>query len=227
VIEPLGYDVRRADDLHDEGLITHQIIERLIEGELVIADLTGRNANVYYELAVRHAAQKPVVHLIEHGEPLPFDVANVRAVPFSLGDPDLLAEACVDLAKKVSAIESAKTPSPNPIHAALSLQSLRESDVPEAELAGAVLSGIADLRVELQNLSSRLAPNRVADLAEQVTRFPVGSVVTHGAFGDGEVTGHEGGGIVVVRFARDGSVRRLVAAYAPLSPMRTDDDTAS
>jgi hypothetical protein len=223
VLEAMQYDVRRADDLHEEGLITHQIIERLIEGDLVVADLTGRNPNVFYELAVRHAAQKPVVHLIEDGEALPFDVANVRAISFSLADPDLLASARDDLAHKVQAIESAAGQSPNPIHAALNLQSLRESNVPEAELAGSILSGIADLRVELQNLSQRLTPSAPTTTNRNTTHFRVGDQVVHATFGEGEIVGTEEDGIVIVDF-RDGSTRKLMAAYAPLSLARPHDD---
>jgi DNA helicase II / ATP-dependent DNA helicase PcrA len=49
------------------------------------------------------------------------------------------------------------------------------------------------------------------------TDFRLGDDVVHAAFGDGVVTGVEAGGIVVVRFADDGSERKLMAAYAPIS----------
>lgn len=233
VIEPMGYDVLRADELHEEGLITHQVIERLIDGDLVVADLTGRNANVYYELAVRHAAQKPVVHLIEHGEALPFDVANVRAISFSLTDPDLLVAAREELEKKVAAIESALSPAPNPIHAALRLQRLRDSDVPETELTGQVLSGMADIRVELQNISQRLgpsgfAPTEQARLSRNPTGRPflVGERVVHAAFGEGRVLEAvdqaNGDLIVVVRFM-DGREKSLLASAAPLKHLLDAD----
>jgi hypothetical protein len=56
-----GYDKPiRADQLNDPGRITSQVIKLLMEAELVIADLTGNNANVYYELSFRHALGKPV-----------------------------------------------------------------------------------------------------------------------------------------------------------------------
>jgi DNA helicase-2/ATP-dependent DNA helicase PcrA len=46
--------------------------------------------------------------------------------------------------------------------------------------------------------------------------FRLGDDVVHAAFGDGVVTGVEPGGVVVVRFADDGSERKLMADYAPI-----------
>src|SRR5438128_2309435 len=78
IVKELGYEPVRSDQISKPGVITGQIIEHLIEDSLVVADLTGYNPNVFYELAVRHAVRKPVVQLRKKGEPLPFDVAPVR-----------------------------------------------------------------------------------------------------------------------------------------------------
>src|SRR5688572_13315379 len=63
VIQPavkvFGYVAIRADAMPEPGLITTQIIDRIINDDLVVADLTGKNPNVYYELALRHAIRKP------------------------------------------------------------------------------------------------------------------------------------------------------------------------
>ena len=48
-------------------------------------------------------------------------------------------------------------------------------------------------------------------------RFRLGEDIVHAAFGDGVVTGVEPGGVIVVRFAGDGSERKLMAEYAPVS----------
>jgi hypothetical protein len=72
-----GYEALRADQIPKPGIITSQVIQHLIDDPLVIADLTGPNANVFYELAVRHAFRKPVVQIVElqslrqSGNPLP------------------------------------------------------------------------------------------------------------------------------------------------------------
>jgi len=65
-----------------------QVYERLVSADLVIADLSGGNPNVFYELAVRHMTRKPFVQLLIKGEALPFDVAPERTVHFSFDVDD-------------------------------------------------------------------------------------------------------------------------------------------
>jgi DNA helicase-2/ATP-dependent DNA helicase PcrA len=52
---------------------------------------------------------------------------------------------------------------------------------------------------------------------DAATSFRLGEDVAHPAFGEGVVTGVEAGGIVVIRFSRDGSERKLVADLAPIT----------
>jgi DNA helicase-2/ATP-dependent DNA helicase PcrA len=61
------------------------------------------------------------------------------------------------------------------------------------------------------------AASRRQPLAPEAVRFRLGEDVVHAAFGDGVVTGVEPGGVIVVRFAGDGSERKLMAEYAPVS----------
>ena len=65
-IEQCGYEMPpiRADQISEPGRITKQIIDHLINDALVVADLTDRNPNVFYELAIRHAVRKPIVQII-------------------------------------------------------------------------------------------------------------------------------------------------------------------
>jgi hypothetical protein len=60
-----GFKAIRADEIAEPGIITAQVIERVIESPLVIADLTGHHPNVFYELAIRRAIQKPFVQMIK------------------------------------------------------------------------------------------------------------------------------------------------------------------
>jgi DNA helicase II / ATP-dependent DNA helicase PcrA len=65
--------------------------------------------------------------------------------------------------------------------------------------------------------SSAGARARARDGSSTSERFRLGEDVVHAAFGDGVVTGVEPGGVIVVRFADDGSERKLMAEYAPVS----------
>jgi hypothetical protein len=72
----------RADGLTRAGEITEQIFRRLRDDDIVIADLTGANANVMYELGLRHTRNALTVQIGEYGR-LPFDVNVIRTVQFS------------------------------------------------------------------------------------------------------------------------------------------------
>jgi hypothetical protein len=84
-----GLEPLRADEEMSGGVIHKPMFERLILCEYAVADLTTANANVFYELGVRHAVRpwSTVLMFAEGGGQLPFDVAPLRALPYRL-DPD-------------------------------------------------------------------------------------------------------------------------------------------
>jgi tetratricopeptide (TPR) repeat protein len=80
----LGYDAIRADEDLGASIIADMLI-RLTASDLVVADLSLANANVYYEVGVRHAARRPGCVLIaaEWASPQ-FDVEQIRRLPYPL-----------------------------------------------------------------------------------------------------------------------------------------------
>ena len=86
-IEAAGLAGVRADEEKGAGFIHKLMYERLLLSEYAIADLTILNANVYYELGVRHATRPETTILtLAQGSPLPFDVGPLRALPYALGE---------------------------------------------------------------------------------------------------------------------------------------------
>ncbi|HEL1690757.1 hypothetical protein [Streptococcus suis] len=84
LIEPvcseLNIQVIRVDRETTNGDINESILNHLKNDDLVIADLTGYNANAFYEFAYRQALGLPVVPIIKHDQRLPFDVISKRTV---------------------------------------------------------------------------------------------------------------------------------------------------
>ena len=109
-LEPL-----RADEEMTGGIIHKPMYERLILCEYAVADLTTANANVFYELGLRHAVRKWSTLLIfaEGGSQLPFDVAPLRAMPYKLtagGTPDDVSVSRDRIAEPAEGRHGRRTP---------------------------------------------------------------------------------------------------------------------
>lgn len=87
--ESFGIKPIRADKMTKAGEIPEQIVRLLATADLVIADLTGANPNVMYELGLRHATGLPAIQLGEHGR-LPFDIAAIRTIQFARTETGLV-----------------------------------------------------------------------------------------------------------------------------------------
>lgn len=92
LIQSLGYEAVRADQDVDV-LIINQMLERLYFADLVLADMTIANGNVYYEVGIRHAAKKNGCVLLSASWARPlFDVAQNRSLRYPLPEGDILDE---------------------------------------------------------------------------------------------------------------------------------------
>ena len=84
VIEPIlkkyDYEMFVPHQMSMPGSIDKQIIKKLYQCELVIANLTNVNPNVMYELALRHCFGTPLIIIAENGTVLPFDIGNQRTI---------------------------------------------------------------------------------------------------------------------------------------------------
>lgn len=104
VCESTGFEPIRVDKLDRTDTITQTIIEALNSAELVIADITGHNPNVFYEMGYRASTGRPIIHLRSKSEDIPFDVAGIRAFDYDLSDLDSVEEVKSRLSKTIKAI---------------------------------------------------------------------------------------------------------------------------
>jgi len=79
----MGFEEKNINVAHrmpSPGSINRQVITSVLECDLAIANLTNLNPNVMYELAIRHAARKPVIQICQKGTRLPFDITEERTI---------------------------------------------------------------------------------------------------------------------------------------------------
>lgn len=108
------YRIVRCDEVAPAGGITNEVIRHIIESDLLVVDLSGGDSTVSYGLAVRYAAEKPVIELHDSSREIPAGIANLRTVRFDLADENLVWPTISELAAHIQAIgrESGSPESP-------------------------------------------------------------------------------------------------------------------
>ena len=171
------YDLVVAHKISEPGSITKQIITEIYSSKLVVANLTNRNPNVMYELALRHSLGKPVIMIAEKGTPLPSDIVMERTI-FYQND----ARGVIELRESIAAAEKEinydKTESPiyNVLHDVLKdrqiiefseSQSISHEDDENATVLKYILQKLTNLedavqasRSLTQNADSRIRLDR-------------------------------------------------------------------
>jgi hypothetical protein len=116
-IDQAGLEPLRADEEMTGGVIHKPMFERLILCEFAVADLTTANANVFYELGVRHSVRpwSTILLFAEGGTQLPFDVAPLRAISYRLnpnGEPADPGAVTPTITQRLVQARNADTDSP-------------------------------------------------------------------------------------------------------------------
>lgn len=163
VVQSFGYEALRADKISETGMITNQVIEHLLEDPLVVADLTDHNANVYYELAIRHVVKKPVVHIIEHSQTPPFDTKDIRAIPVASQNLKIAEEAKKQISEHIEALEKNPTKIVTPISMTIDLKHIRESNKGEDQNTSLILSQLANISARLSSMEKEVSSGYKVD----------------------------------------------------------------
>lgn len=169
----------RADHLNEPGRITSQIIKLLMEADLVIADLTGSNANVYYELSLRHALGKPVIHMATVGTHLSFDVRDNRTIFYTMHSR-MAEDARTALADQIKHVHQKGYKPTNPIIETAGIIKLEQSGDPQQEAIGQVMRMIEGLG---EQIAAVQAQQRYPNLALHYAGLATPDPSTSGLFG--------------------------------------------
>ncbi len=187
IIEPVfkaypNFHIERSDHISTPGQINAQVIDRLLNARLVIADLSMLNPNVFYEIGIRHMVEKPIIHLQREDDPIPFDVAIYRAIKFSLKEYTDLEAAQGLLARMIEDVLAPEYVTNNPVTEARGRVKLKESATPEQQI---LLEDMASMKSRLahletmQNLQGMMVDptisisNRISDDAERSRQYAI------------------------------------------------------
>jgi hypothetical protein len=156
IIEPViaefpDFVVKRADHDPRPGLIDAQMIDDLLNAELVIADLSFSNPNAFYEIGIRHMAQKPIIHMQIVDEEIPFDVSLYRSIKFSHARPRDLTAARSALRSQVQVVVGSGYQVENPVTNARGQVRIREHASSSEQV---MLSQISSINERLRNIEA-------------------------------------------------------------------------
>jgi hypothetical protein len=79
--------IRADDEIFATGKIIDQVWDGITAAKVLVAELTGRNPNVFYELGLAHALNKPVVLVSSNQSDVPFDLKHIRVIYYDMRDP--------------------------------------------------------------------------------------------------------------------------------------------
>lgn len=141
-------DAERADEVDKLGRITSRVVERIVNGPAVIADLTGRNPNVYYEVALAHASRVPLVQIVEQSEidSIPFDVSDQNTIGYTAGDFATYQVAAKRVAAQLQSAIDDPARIDNPIEVFTQFKCAREASGDDNQEFAQILDILEDLR---------------------------------------------------------------------------------
>lgn len=135
----LGLRYERADRIDEAGWIQPRMFERIYEANVAIVDITTLNANVFYELGIRHALAEDVTVLIKRtGAPIPFNIEGLAVIDYDLDRLDEAKKKIADYIQNGLMLRNRDSP----VHQVLGLRINRTS--PEIGKSGKLTYRLSD-----------------------------------------------------------------------------------
>ncbi|MED3540648.1 hypothetical protein ABEX53_31565 [Bacillus toyonensis] len=162
-------NIKVAHRMPSPGSINKQVITSVLECDLAIANLTNLNPNVMYELAIRHAARKPVIQICQKGTRLPFDITEERTI-FYTNDMAGVIELNNNFKEMVAEAIGDEEPD-NPIYRVIESNSIMKN-VDETDPSRYMLNRIDSLENNLSDLINALNNNKYSRINDVKPKKP-------------------------------------------------------
>ncbi|MEM7275924.1 MAG: hypothetical protein AAF547_22805 [Actinomycetota bacterium] len=152
-----GIRLVRADLDPTPGRISDRIVVGIDDARVVIADVSGLTANVFYELGIAHARVKPVILLVDDAETIPFDTVDQNHI--IIGDDGKLGAAEAEAAcglfdRALNAVLAEDFEPSSPVTAANLRKQVQAIEDPQARQVARLRKEVYDFREELARLSN-------------------------------------------------------------------------
>jgi len=176
-VEGAGLEPYRADLDLSPGAITPKMISELLSARLVIADLTGRNPNVFYELGITHSFARPLISIADSSSSVPFDAKDERIIELGEYPASGLTYAQGEQAK-ASLQESLRIvladgySPPSPLREVAANRSVDQL-APENPIA----AEMAQMREALEDIRKRVTPRNVIPRATRADLTSLRNVI--------------------------------------------------
>ncbi len=168
--EPWNYDVLPVDQ-SSTGLIDEQIINSIHDANLIIADLSGGNANAFYELGLAHAFQRPVIHMISLDDRSPFDISHHQFIDFDRHTANGVEEARLDLVKQIEAVNLKDFQISNPVTRARGIQKISVTGDSRFQIISQVLDDQRETKKLIVDLVRKLDSLEQNDISQDANGF--------------------------------------------------------
>jgi hypothetical protein len=194
-VESCGLYAIRGDSLYRPTTIVEDIWTGIRDAKLLVAELSGRNPNVFYELGLAHAISKPVILLAETIDDVPFDLRAIRVLLYDKNHPDWGSLLQKSLTKAIREVMGSPT-SAIPITFKTPIR-LNSPEEPETLIRLEALEAMVK-RIAGQTDTADYFPfseeeeDEAANAPSEAKRLKVGQDVAHKTFGKGRVLEIEG-----------------------------------
>ena len=92
----------RADDIYSAGIVIQEVWDNIQKAQIIVADITDKNPNVFYEMGLAHAINKNIIIIAQKEDDVPFDLRHLRVIIY---DKNRLEDFGVKLSKSIERLK--------------------------------------------------------------------------------------------------------------------------